>query len=179
MRIVISNQDRISGSDTEFKVQLNLPVDISRKYYDVYIEKVLCSIPQVSGDDTEPLLLDIYSETLTPSSNIFSSASPSLLTSISQTSSDALTDHYMASKQNSIPDFQATNISSVQHFKICIDEFVSPEYTAAEILDEANPPVPADPPVLTTRGYFTNSDYNFPDGGVLFKIILNFVEFEK
>ena len=166
MRIVISNQDRmIGGTDTDFKVQLNLPVDISRKYYNVYIEKVLCSIPQTSGDDTEPLLIDIYSESLTPSSNIFSSASPSLLTSISQTSCDSSTDYYITSKQNSIPDFQATNIKSVQHFKLCIDEFVPPNY------DDAN--------ILTQRGYFTNSDYDFPDGGILFKIILNFVEFEK
>ena len=68
MRIVISNQDRmIGGTDTDFKVQLNLPVDISRKYYNVYIEKVLCSI--------------------------------------SQTSCDSSTDYYIASKQNSIPDF--------------------------------------------------------------------------
>ena len=164
MRIVISNQDRISGTDTDFQVQLNLPVDISRKYYNVYIEKVLCSIPQTSGDETEPLLIDIYSQSLTPSSNIFSSASPSLLTSISQTSCDSSTDYYIASKQNSIPDFQATNIKSIQHFKLCIDEFEPPNY---------------DDDGLIQRGYFKNSDYDFPDGGVLFKIILNFVEFEK
>ena len=165
MRIIISNQDRISGTDTDFKVQLNLPNEISSKYYDVYIEKVLVCIPTVAGDDTEPLMIDIYSDSLLPSSNIFSSASPSLLTSISQTSSSGSSSNYIASKENSVADFQTTNFKSIQHFKLCIDEAVLPNY---------NPDGD-----ITQIGYFTNSDYNFPDCGLICKLILNLVEFEK
>jgi len=165
MRIVISNQDRISGgTDTDFKVQLNLPVDISRKYYKCYIEKVMIALP-ITNDETNVLSIDVYSESMIASSDTFSSGKPNLLTTVVQQKSDPLTQYYTQSKQNSIPDFETTNINSIQHFKLSFDEFTEPVYGTD------------DPVLLSTRGFFTNRGYDFPDGGILFKIILNFEEF--
>lgn len=64
MRIVIDNQDRIDGSDSDFKVEIPVSIDQSNKQFQVIIEQVLISeVTPHDGGATLPFLY-INSDTL-------------------------------------------------------------------------------------------------------------------
>ena len=142
MRIVIDNQDRISGSDADFRVQIPVSIDQSNKDFQVVIEQVLISeIVPPSGGASLPFLYLNTDTLLTNSIESNGSVNSNTLCLVpflnfDQNGTEGYATYYYQGSGE--VNFKLNQIDKIQHFWLSsrlTDSFTALDYFISIVLN--------------------------------------------
>lgn len=142
MRIVIDNQDKISGTDGDFKVRIPVSIDQSNKEFQVIIEQVLISEVTTATSGASLPFLYLNSDTLLTntietngSTNSTSLCLVPFLNWDENGSEGYATYYYQGSGE---VNFKLNKIDQIQHFRLSsrlTDSFTALEYFISIVLN--------------------------------------------